>query len=475
MKDADLASVDFGEVTFALPAQEFGITCSLTDEEALPVVTEVALRIIHTCDSVRPRQLQEFLGFTDVEIAAVIRTLLDERLVQWQDDSLEVTPYARAKFVESVDSIPRFFRIREFSRDVVFDLMSFMPAHENSDRLRRSFLMVELTPRNAEKESRTKFWAEQSFQENFHRINRGKRAQIYKISDVEPGERFLIPLSCRFGIRVDSGIQIARSLSDTNFDNRLEISEAISESIGGTASADNSAFHQFVELFDDEVMRRYLRNDEMDIVSYIDDVHITQRVNSSEDIVPIIGSLHLPHNKRKLIDAISRLNLTAPVETFWIAPQARFWSRSRYVRTLVRDLTNALSGRSENSVTDDDEVPQLKIFLQFGAVHDVEFSKIYAESLPNVFASSAAVVGGRLELLMIPGQLVCPMFHFQIEESPLSIPIGIISMKPNHLESAAALIRTLVNGEGCTVYKLDKQAKRTPIKMDDLGAVVKQG
>ena len=43
--------VDFCEITFAVPAQQFGITCSLSTEEALPVVTEFALRVIHVCET----------------------------------------------------------------------------------------------------------------------------------------------------------------------------------------------------------------------------------------------------------------------------------------------------------------------------------------------------------------------------------------------------------------------------------------
>jgi hypothetical protein len=101
------------EVTFAIPAQKFAVTCAISTQETLPVVTEFSIRMIHACGTMSPEQLQDFFGFTEKETAAVIGTLLDERLVRWDDDQLGLTPQALALFLESVDNVPRCFRIQE--------------------------------------------------------------------------------------------------------------------------------------------------------------------------------------------------------------------------------------------------------------------------------------------------------------------------------------------------------------------------
>ncbi|WYX16443.1 hypothetical protein WJ974_08175 [Achromobacter xylosoxidans] len=49
------------EITFAVPAQSFAISCSISAEEALPVVTEFALRVAYVCGTLQPKQLQDFL------------------------------------------------------------------------------------------------------------------------------------------------------------------------------------------------------------------------------------------------------------------------------------------------------------------------------------------------------------------------------------------------------------------------------
>jgi hypothetical protein len=119
----DLLAID--EITFSIPSQSFDISCSISAEEALPVVTEFALRITSVCDSVSPAQLQSYFGFSEKETSAVVKALLDERLVQWHDDQLELTPYSKQRFQESSDDLPRFFKIQDWSGEVLLDLISF--------------------------------------------------------------------------------------------------------------------------------------------------------------------------------------------------------------------------------------------------------------------------------------------------------------------------------------------------------------
>ena len=86
------------ELTFAIPAQKFAVTCAISTQETLPVVTEFSIRMIHACGTMSPEQLQAFFGFTEKQTAAVITTLHDERLVRWDDDQFGLTPQALALF-----------------------------------------------------------------------------------------------------------------------------------------------------------------------------------------------------------------------------------------------------------------------------------------------------------------------------------------------------------------------------------------
>ena len=157
------------EVTFAIPTQRFAVTCAISTEETLPVVTEFSIRMIYACGTVSPEQLQIFFGFTEKETAAVIATLLDERLVRWDDDQLGLTPQALALFLESVDNVPRCFRIQEWSGEVYFELISLSPI-KRSRGSGRSRALVDLRPADPERESSTRYWAERAFQEHFAQV-----------------------------------------------------------------------------------------------------------------------------------------------------------------------------------------------------------------------------------------------------------------------------------------------------------------
>ncbi|MGT8944235.1 hypothetical protein ACSZUQ_23855, partial [Salmonella enterica subsp. enterica serovar Newport] len=157
----EILAVD--EITFAIPAQSFAIECSISAEEALPVVTEFALRIAYVCGTLSPVQIQDFFGFTKKETDAIIQTLLNERLIKWNEDELlELTSYALTRFQDSSDHLPRFFKIQEWSSEVIFDLISFSPAGR-PNRLKRVNSLVELAARNIERQSKTIQYAEQAF------------------------------------------------------------------------------------------------------------------------------------------------------------------------------------------------------------------------------------------------------------------------------------------------------------------------
>ncbi|HFW5179130.1 TPA: hypothetical protein ACIBV2_003142, partial [Salmonella enterica subsp. enterica serovar Potsdam] len=69
--------------------------------------------------------------------------------------------------------------------------------------MKRVNSLVELAARNIERQSKTIQYAEQAFQEHFHSICKKNKAEIYKISAVDAGEHFSIPLPCMFYLDLD--------------------------------------------------------------------------------------------------------------------------------------------------------------------------------------------------------------------------------------------------------------------------------
>jgi hypothetical protein len=177
----------------------------------------------------------------------------------------------------------------------------------------------------------------------------------------------------------------------------------------------------------------------------------------------------MAHNRRILIDALKGLNLSTPVDAYWIAPQTRFWSRSRFIRSFLRDVTAELAGGLNEPNEDEPNGPAIKVLLQMGDLSDLEFVKVYSESFPHVYASSGRVLKGKLELFVVPGHLVCAIYHHHVEESPLTIPLGFVSTRPTDIKSASSIIHQLLTGDNL-LYKLDRRAARQLVNADDLFA-----
>jgi len=444
-----------GEVTFAIPAQSFAIACAVSAEESLPVVTEFVLRMIHTCGAMSARQIQDFFGFNDKEAAAVIRTLHDELLVQWEEDELRLTPYALGRFLESSDNIPRFFKIREWSSEIDFDLIQFSPVKKGS-RYRRTNAMVELLAVDQDKVSNTLHWAERSFQENFQKIMRQDRVEIYKISEVRAGERFMIPLPCVFSLSSDGRAEMVRSVDDEVFGEHLAISQAISDALSSTESSNNEALGTFIELFDDEVLRKFNTDNGFDLDGYARSVHLSKTTRYEDKREPILGSLHLPKNRRAVIQWIraQENNATAqhPMAAFWLAPQTRYWSRSARVRPLTDEMNRVLRGTRPDAIesTPAEELRKwagLRTVLQFGSMIDTKaYSRFHRYNFPKLFATTGKFLDGKCELLLVPGKLVVALFHYSTDQA-VSVPLGFISDMASHIETARQILEGLTKGK----------------------------
>ncbi len=450
------------EITFAIPAQSFGISCSISAEEALPVVTEFALRIAYVCGTLSPEQLQDFFGFSKKETEAVLNSLLDERLLKWNDDHLELTSYALARFeAASSDNLPRFFKIQDWSAEVVFDLISFNPAGRPS-RLKRVHSQVELAMRNTDKQSRTKQYAEQSFQQNFRQICNKEKAEIYKVSAIDAGERFSIPLPCTFHLDLDGQTSLRRDIDDESFGNRLEITEAITDALASHERRGNERLREFIQTFDGTLLQRYVTDESFDLRRYVEDVHLSRLVRPNDDrVVPMLGAMYLPRNAALLTERIKaamsvadpemgespakvgdsgiedqqRTPASKPTAALWWAPQSSLWARTRSAKELAKKIDNLLQPKGENSSS-----AGVYVTVQKARQSPKERLFMYQYHFDRLLATDAALMDGSLELLIVPDTLVCAMFHFHLAHQAVAVPIGYVSSVPEHVAVASQLV-----------------------------------
>lgn len=443
----DSRDVEFGEITFAIPAQTFGITCAISTEQTLPVVTEFALRIVSVCDSLTPQDLQQFFGFSEREVEQVIQSLVDERLLRWEEDRLELTHYARGLFVSSPDSLPRLTKIKDWAGEVAFELVGF--THVNpTDGAKRARLMVEISTADPEKESKSRLWAERSFQENFDKIYRGSRAEIYKISDVEASTRFLLAVPCTFCVSLDGELTIKRSLPDDFLSERLELSQAITKALAFPPIPDNRSLNDFAEVFGDPSFQSFIQSDgSFDLSAYL--AKVMRADNANATTRSIIGSLHLDKNIRLLETSIASFKLDpGKIPTlYWIAPAVPFWARSKRMRPLVASLRRMIepvsykAPQTQDAKADEDgQSSCVKILLQNVREGDRHAARTYGGTLPEVYSTSASTLDGKVEVVLVEDKFMCALYHYQVRHA-VTIPIGFMSTEEKYIRIAEQVLK----------------------------------
>ena len=463
-----LERLPVAEVTFAIPAQKFAVTCAITTQETLPVVTEFSIRMIHACGTMSPEQLQNFFGFTEKETAAVIGTLLDERLVRWDDDQLGLTPQALALFLESVDNVPRCFRIQEWSGDVYFELISLSPI-KRSRGSGRSRALIDLRPADHERESRTRYWGERAFQEHFRTICRKERAEIYKISEMEPGERLSVPLSVTFSVSLDGRAELRRSLSDVTLEERIDFSTAISDELAQGTQKNNNGLQPLLDRFRITMPNECTTDGNLDLPRYLDYTHVLGKNPFGDDTKPLIGALYLPDN-RKTITGMIKLQReineatghgpTLNTPMCWLAPDVSFWGRTTAARAFVREIERSTKPTPQATPEETEELPEtqlaLRTLLQPGRVPDQRSRIAYRTAIPGAMELASDVLDGKTEVFWVPGVFVVVLYHFHLD-GPIPVPIGFFSTNAEHLAIARNLIVNEVLAKQ-TVYDLSNTA-----------------
>jgi hypothetical protein len=487
------------EITFAIPAQSFAISCAISAEEALPVVTEFALRIAYVCGTLSPGQLQDFFGFSIKETDAVLQSLLDERLLQWNDEHLELTSYALARFQDSSDNLPRFFKIQDWSAEVVFDLISFSPAGRPT-RLKRVRSQVELATRNLEQQSRTLQYAEQSFQKNFRQICSKEKAEIYKISAIDAGERFSIPLPCTFHLDFEGQTNLRRDINDDSFGSRLEIAEAITDALSNHGRGSNERLTDFIQTFDDGLLSRYVSSEAFDLRRYVQDVFLTQIVRSGNDrVIPVLGALYLPRNAALLtaslkaampvvhvvtnvpaaaeaesaIEVATAVDeaqlkppaIAAPHAALWWAPRSSLWARTRGARDLAQKIDGLLAVKEDGTSSSG-----VHVVLPTERNTNRERAFVYQDQFSRLLTAEVALMDGSLEIFVVPNILVCAMFHFHLAHQAVAIPIGFLSTEPEHIIAAGEVIANRV-GPRLDYIKAAKESDDGKLMRDLTGII----
>src|SRR5262249_25489850 len=147
-------------------------------------------------------------------------------------------------------------------------------------------------------------WAERAFQENFREISRKRKAEIYKISEMEAGERTSLSLPCNFTVSIDGRCEIRRSIPDAALEDSLGFSEAISDALATASRSPNTGLTGVLSRFDIELPRECWSGRDFDLARYLDYVYVLGRNPYPLGARPFLGSPFLKDNRTIILDEL---------------------------------------------------------------------------------------------------------------------------------------------------------------------------
>ncbi|ALG67240.1 hypothetical protein [Beggiatoa leptomitoformis] len=434
--DSEEIKILLNQISFALPCKSFNIQYSYTKQERLPIVTEFIVRLIHTCQSIAVSNIQEYFGFSSKETEVIVNSLINERLVVFnQDDELELTEYAKSKFEESSDNLPRFFKIEEDNKSVKFNLISFKPLFKDDNEKCRFCINLNESDEHI---SKSIHHAEMSFEHHFHDIvQNDDKKQLYKIKEVTAKKHFSASIPLDFHLKIDA--ESASIINSKENEELIKRDEAIYKAIIDTFSSNvfreydkqEGYLLDFIKIFKDNLIGNKIDSrDKLNLLNYVKEVHLQKNVKYEDETDALLGNVYVDgefHN----FDSVKNVLKKYEGKKFhksvcWLLPQNSFFGRTRL-------FNNFISHFSEKKI-------ELKILLP---IEEEQKNYLIDTNGFETYGYVQPIMGGHLEVFLYAPYFVCVLFHYyQVSGSfsSVSIPIGFISENPEKVEKARKLI-----------------------------------
>lgn len=434
-------------MTFALPARQFEISASVTVNETLPKVNEFVLRLIKVCREIEGEEIASYFGFSAKETRLVLDALRDQSLIQMEGEVIRLTEYAESKFYTD-DDIPRFSVVKTRTDNIDFELLTFNPVAGRT-RNKTAAFAIEI-PCESDRVGSSSRLAEQAYQKNFKKILRDKERtkdviDIYKISNIKSKKLFEIPLKVTFALSERNEIERMIDYDeDATEDFRLAVEAAVSDVLQTTESSQNDWLINFIEHFDDPLLRNYISRNGFEFDKYIREVFDSRSVAYSDSRTPFLGNIYMPNNQEAVLQGISAamtsatggLNLMSGV---WMAPDYRFWGRT----ALLDDFYNKAERLLSQPKKSRQNVAQ-EFFLLFPGIRETKWileRQLWSKPAKNIHFYSGNVMGGRVEILLLPASFACVLFHYRPPGNSMAlIPLGFITTDLLLIEKAKELI-----------------------------------
>ena len=444
--------VQLNRISYGLPTKAFFIDYTVSQKRQLPVVKEFIIRILHSIGSSQVSLLQNYFGFTASEMKAVLDDLMDESLIKWNDDEIELTTHALENFEEVEGSmLPRFFEVVDKTDTVFFELSEFRMLPKTIERggLNGASISLSLADDCFEKLNDKASSAFDSNFEHFRESVKGEdiysdREELYKINHVNGKYDLSTPIPVEYYIDTNAPnvLQTAYESSaidewDTSKSLFNYMDAAISQK---TLNFSEKDFSDYLNATNDPVLIKYWN----DSNSFLDtDLllrhHETGTANHSKDTQLIIGNLYTDFNCSAILQKLKEVFDQKPKSSglIWLThAESGTWGRTKELGAMIESITALFDKRKKTSEA-------VLVIPSASKQESFNQRKIYSSSSAHLMDCESRFGGNSCEVLLIPNIMIACLHHAPLsDERNISLPIGYISFDSEFIDSVSRNIFT---------------------------------
>jgi len=451
-------SFEFNRITFGLPVETFRVEAYIALDERLPVVTEFVMRLLKVCGQVPLTAVRDYFGFNDIEARAVVESLTKQGLLEFQEDEVRLSAFALEKFEEAGGDYPRFSKVELKTDTVTFDLVSFTPlrstpgemASDNIIKLDAADDALGNSVERARAAYRRRYPEIASLRADLRERSYG----VYSVESVESKRRNYVPVPVSFELDQDGHVE--RRIDEV-FERIAPpallhfVSEQVTAAIPLTLSLPVAGFDAFIDAFDLRLLNQYLTGKKFDLLRYLAEVQVGRSVRYGEGTEPMFGNLYLQENRERILARLAdrrqgkRRHGALLTSLAWLVPDYALWGRGESFAQSV----NALSSALQTGGPGDD------LYMFANAEPGEEADVTNSLRVPHLRElhfvrpqpAGGRLMAGRLEILLYPTAFMVAMFHLPVPGNEgLWVPIGFISSREDHLDTAHKLLRQAASG-----------------------------
>lgn len=427
-----------------LPCRFFRVDHKVTVLGAVSVFGEFVLRLLKAVNGLKEEDLAAFFGFNFRELNYTLSELMNLGYVDWSSGSVSLSVEGEQLFNAS-SSVPMIYDVELRSEYVGLDLVS-RAIEKKKPIAHQALRFPELPILNKQAAANGASTIRQLFRESYSEIAKApksrfeERPSLYSIDAVVPGDRFFNTVRVQVGSVPRSSSVAEVSLADWGDEYHiadrsevLQSARTFSEALIVSKEQSDLEAYEILTSAAPEFLQEWTTTSGLSVKRfYRECLTRTGEVRSDRKTVPVLGSLFVRENARRLIDQLKYVEVgeTAPQSLLWLCPEVPYWGATTSLMELVKQLQQHFSSLEDGPKS-------------IGAVPETG-SWYVSQFFDETVGRGSTNAPRSLEIMLVPGYICSIIVYAPLDAAKgIPVPLGIISRDHGVVERTAETLRRI--------------------------------